>query len=155
MGAYVRFCSSQYTAAGLLQKLVEIKPGFDEFLRQCQSGPKIKGMPLSFFLLKVGKSQKQLFLSSILPKNEWKGSPKKLQKWSFIFQMLIPFLPTSSLMPCPVTGPKMFCADPNILSQTKNLNAFSASSKTFVPAQKPIFWMQIIFLLFVTHTIWK
>ena len=72
MGAYVRFCSSQYTAAGLLQKLVEIKPGFDEFLRQCQSGPKIKGMPLSFFLLKVGKSQKQLFLSSILPKNEWK-----------------------------------------------------------------------------------
>jgi hypothetical protein len=53
MGAYVRFCSSQYTAAGLLQKLVEIKPGFDEFLRQCQSGPKIKGMPLSFFLLKV------------------------------------------------------------------------------------------------------
>ena len=64
MGAYVRFCSSQYTAAGLLQKLVEIKPGFDEFLRQCQSGPKIKGMPLSFFLLKVGKSQKQLFLSS-------------------------------------------------------------------------------------------
>ena len=62
MGAYVRFCSSQYTAAGLLQKLVEIKPGFDEFLRQCQSGPKIKGMPLSFFLLKVGKSQKATFL---------------------------------------------------------------------------------------------
>ena len=62
MGAYVRFCSSQYTAAGLLQKLVEIKPGFDEFLRQCQSGPKIKGMPLSFFLLKVEKSQKATFL---------------------------------------------------------------------------------------------
>ena len=55
MGAYVRFCSSQYTAAGLLQKLVEIKPGFDEFLRHCQSGPKIKGMPLSFFLLKPVK----------------------------------------------------------------------------------------------------
>ena len=85
MGAYVRFCSSQYTAAGLLQKLVEIKPGFDEFLRQCQSGPKIKGMPLSFFLLKVGKSQKQLFLSLILPKNEWKGSAKKLQRWSSTF----------------------------------------------------------------------
>ena len=42
------------------------------------------------------------------------------------------------LMPCPFTGPKMFCAGPNFLSQPKNLAAFSASSKTFVPAQKPI-----------------
>ena len=41
-------------------------------------------------------------------------------------------------MPCPFTGPKMFCADPNFLCQPKNLTAFSASSKTFVPAQKPI-----------------
>ena len=40
------------------------------------------------------------------------------------------------LMPCPFTGPKMFCAGPNFLSQSKNLIAFSASSKTFVPAQK-------------------
>ena len=39
-------------------------------------------------------------------------------------------------MPCPFTGPKMFCAGPNFLSQPKNLTAFSASSKTFVPAQK-------------------
>ena len=31
------------------------------------------------------------------------------------------------LMPCPFTGPKMFCAGPNFLSQPKNLNAFSAS----------------------------
>ena len=44
----------------------------------------------------------------------------------------------SNLMPCPFTGPKMFCAGPNFLSQPKNLTAFSASSKTFVPAQKPI-----------------
>ena len=44
----------------------------------------------------------------------------------------------NSLMPCPFTGPKMFCAGPNFLSQPKNLTAFSASSKTFVPAQKPI-----------------
>ena len=42
---------------------------------------------------------------------------------------------------------KMFCASPNFLSQPKNLTAFSASSKTFVPAQKPIlsgtkcFWL--------------
>ena len=51
----MRFCASQYSAAGLLQKLVEIKPGFDEFLRQCQSHYKVKGMPLSFFLLKPVK----------------------------------------------------------------------------------------------------
>ena len=62
-------------------------------------------------------------------------------------------------MPCPCTGPKMFCADPNFLSQLKNLTAFSASSKTFVPAQKPIllngnhlfFWRK----MFVTATICK
>ena len=41
-------------------------------------------------------------------------------------------------MPCPFTGPKMFCADPNFLRQPKNLTAFSASSKTVVSAQKPI-----------------
>ena len=36
-----------------------------------------------------------------------------------------------------ITSPKMFCAGPNFLSQPKNMTAFSASSKTFVPAQKP------------------
>ena len=41
-------------------------------------------------------------------------------------------------MPCPFTGRKMFCAGPNFLSQPKNLTAFSATSKTFVMAQKPI-----------------
>jgi hypothetical protein len=41
-------------------------------------------------------------------------------------------------MPCPFTGPKMFCTSPNFLSQPKNLTASSASSKTFVPGQKPI-----------------
>ena len=35
-------------------------------------------------------------------------------------------------MLCPFTGPKMFCVGPNFLSQSKNLTAFSASSKTFV-----------------------
>ena len=39
-------------------------------------------------------------------------------------------------MPCPFTVPKIFCADPNFLSQPKTLTAFSASSNTFVPAQK-------------------
>ena len=45
----------------------------------------------------------------------------------------------NKLMPCPFTGRKMFCAGSTFLSQPKNLTAFSASSKTFVPAQKPIF----------------
>jgi hypothetical protein len=50
------------------------------------------------------------------------------------------------ILPCPFTGPKMFCACPNFLSQPKNVIAFSASSKTFVPAQKPILLFQINFL---------
>ena len=41
-------------------------------------------------------------------------------------------------MPCPSTGPKIFCASPIVLLKPENLTAFSASSKTFVPAQKPI-----------------
>jgi hypothetical protein len=65
----------------------------------------------------------------------------------------------SSLMPCPFTGPKMFCAGPNFLSQHKNLNAFSASSKTFVPAQKPILLNENHFFvwqkMFVTGTMCK
>jgi hypothetical protein len=40
-------------------------------------------------------------------------------------------------MPCPFIGRKMFCTDPNFLSQPKHLTEFSASSKTFVLAQKP------------------
>ena len=43
------------------------------------------------------------------------------------------------LMPCPFTGREMFCAGPNFLSQPKNLTAFSASSKTFVPAQNQFY----------------
>ena len=74
---------------------------------------------------------------------------------NFLLQTLIIYL----LMPCPFTGPKMFCAGLNILSQPKNLTAFSASSKPFVPAQKPILlnanhlfvWLK----MFVTATISK
>jgi hypothetical protein len=62
-------------------------------------------------------------------------------------------------MYCPLTGRKMFCSGPNFFSQPKNLTAFSASSKTFVRAQKPILlnanhlfvWHKI----FVTGTIYK
>ena len=50
------------------------------------------------------------------------------------------------LMPCSFTGPKIFCASPNFLSQSKNLTAFGAYSNTFVSAQKQFYWMQIIFL---------
>ena len=32
-------------------------------------------------------------------------------------------------MPRPFTGPKMFCAGPNFLSQSQNLIAFSAGTK--------------------------
>jgi hypothetical protein len=51
---------------------------------------------------------------------------------------MVEFFLLELLMLCPFTGPKMFCAGPIFLSQPKNLTAFSASSKTFVPAQKPI-----------------
>ena len=37
---------------------------------------------------------------------------------------------------CSFTGSKIFCASPIFLSHPKNLTAFSASSKSFVPAQK-------------------
>ena len=37
-------------------------------------------------------------------------------------------------MPCPSTGPKMFCAGPIVSGQTKN--AFTAAKKIIVPAQK-------------------
>jgi len=55
MTAYIRFCSSQLSAAALLQKLVELRPEFDNLLRQCQAHPRVQGMPLSFYLLKPVK----------------------------------------------------------------------------------------------------
>ena len=62
-------------------------------------------------------------------------------------------------MLCPFTGPKMFCAGPNFLSMPKNLTAFSASSKPFVSAQKPILLnaKHLFFKhkMFVTATICK
>jgi hypothetical protein len=64
-----------------------------------------------------------------------------------------------SQLPCPFTGPKMFCAGPNFLSQPKHLTALSASSKTFVPAQKSILLNANHFFVwhktFVTATICK
>ena len=39
----------------------------------------------------------------------------------------------------------MFSFGPNILGQTKNWIVFSGSSKSFVPVQNQIYWMEIIF----------
>jgi hypothetical protein len=62
-------------------------------------------------------------------------------------------------MPCPFTGPKMFCAGPHFLSQPNNLIAFSAASKTFEQAQKPILLdanhLFVWHKMFVTCTICK
>ena len=49
-------------------------------------------------------------------------------------------------MPCPFTGPKMFCAGPNFLSQPKNLFTFCAIHKHFVPDKKMICIQQNCFL---------
>ena len=62
-------------------------------------------------------------------------------------------------MSYPFTGPKMFCAGPNFLTQPKNLAAFSASSKPFVAAQKTILLnanhLFVRHKMFVTPTICK
>ena len=62
-------------------------------------------------------------------------------------------------MPRPFTGPNMFCAGPNIVSQPKTLTAFSASSKTFVLAQKTILLnanhLVVWNKMFVTCTIYE
>ena len=48
-------------------------------------------------------------------------------------------------MPCPFRGPKMFCAGPNFLCQTKNLLTYSGSHKHFVPDKKMIAFSKIVF----------
>ena len=64
-----------------------------------------------------------------------------------------------SYMPCPFTGRKMFCTSQSFLSQPKNLTAFSATSKTFGTAQKPILLNEnhlfVWHKIFVTATICK
>ena len=62
----------------------------------------------------------------------------KTKQKKFVVVHFVEIRSSDQLMPCPFTGPKMFCATPNFLSQPKNLTAFSVSSKTFVPAQKTI-----------------
>jgi len=52
MTRYVRFCSCQLNAAITLQKLTETNPAFCEVTKRCQSDHRIKGLPLSSFLIK-------------------------------------------------------------------------------------------------------
>lgn len=52
MTRYVRFCSCQLNAAMTLQKFTEINPAFCEVTKRCQTDPRIKGLPLSSFLIK-------------------------------------------------------------------------------------------------------
>ena len=49
------------------------------------------------------------------------------------------------VMPCPFTGPKMFCAGPNVLCQTKNLFTYCGSHKHFVPDKKMFAFSKIGF----------
>ena len=56
--------------------------------------------------------------------------------------LLLTFI-TIVLLPCPFTGPKMFCAGPNFLSQPKNLVPLQ---KLLYRHKKQFCWMQIIFL---------
>ena len=43
-----------------------------------------------------------------------------------------------TVMPCPFTGRKIFCAGPNFLCRTKHLFTYCASHKHFVPDKKMI-----------------
>ncbi|XP_011639535.1 intersectin-1 isoform X5 [Pogonomyrmex barbatus] len=52
MSAYIRFCSSQISAASYLQRLTETSPEFVQVAQACQQDPRTKGMPLSSFLIK-------------------------------------------------------------------------------------------------------
>ena len=59
---------------------------------------------------------------------------KKATKIDEIFTVDLTLL----VMPCPFTGPKMFCASQNSLSRPKNLTAFNASSKLLRRQKKTI-----------------
>lgn len=52
MTRYVRFCSCQLNAAITLQKFTETNQAFCEVTKRCQSNTRIKGLPLSSFLIK-------------------------------------------------------------------------------------------------------
>ena len=45
----------------------------------------------------------------------------------------------TTFMPCPFTGPKMFCAGPNFWCQTKNLFTYRGSHQHFLLDKKMIY----------------
>ena len=93
------------------------------------------------------------------PEEPGEGRPQFLADHLTLSQPGEYIMPTTLILPCPFTGHEMFCAGPNILSQPKNLTEFSASSKTFVLAQKPILLnanhLFVWHKMFVTATICK
>lgn len=52
MTRYVRFCSCQLNAAVTLQRLTETNSAFCKITKRCQRDCRIKGLPLSSFLIK-------------------------------------------------------------------------------------------------------
>ena len=76
--------------------------------------------------------KKESSLYGVLNKCSTPGGSKLLR--ATLFQPPIKV----NLMPCPPTGPKMFCAGPIFLCQTKNLFTYCGSRKHFVPGQKMI-----------------
>ena len=92
---------------------------------------------ISLFRLNWQRVSKNLIQNSMLPKK----FPNSYE-WSLIKDQfgIIETLKRDCclLMPCPFTGPKMFCAGPNFLAQTKNLFTYFGSHKHFVPEKKMI-----------------
>ena len=84
---------------------------------------------------------------------------RETKTWPFYLDRYLEHLLNIWLMPCPFTGCKIFCAGQNFLTQPKHLTAFSASSKTFVPAQKLILvnanHLLVWHKMFVTGTMCK
>ena len=73
------------------------------------------------------------------PSLSGRGAIKKF--WSFKSTFIC------RLMPCPFTGPKMFCSGPNILTQPWNLTVHSLPPKKLLcQHKKQFYWIQIIFL---------
>ena len=113
-----------------------------------------KVCPVEIFFFSLSSSEKYLWIF-------WKKYFKRLfvKMCQFLSALLMILVGLVILLPCPYSSPKMFCASPNFMSQPKTLTAFSASSKTFVPAQKPILLnanhLFVWHKMFVTATICK
>ncbi|XP_038078610.1 intersectin-1-like [Patiria miniata] len=52
MTAYIRFCSCQLNASSLLQQRIDSDPEFKEYVKKLAQDPRVKGMPVSSYLIK-------------------------------------------------------------------------------------------------------